>query len=79
VGERDPNEGAVRFVLARERINRRHLNKKCSQSQVWRYNSVEIQPDARELLVLFNEKNVEYLIVGGYALAFHGTPRTSGQ
>ena len=39
---------------------------------------MEIQPDFRELLVLFNEQNVEYLIVGGYALAFHGTPRYTG-
>jgi len=26
---------------------------------------MEIQPDFRELLVLFNEQNVDYLIVGG--------------
>ena len=39
---------------------------------------MEIQPDFRELLVLFNEQNVEYLIVGGYALAFHGAPRFPG-
>ena len=39
---------------------------------------MEIQPDFRELLALFNEQNVEYLIVGGYALAFHGTPRYTG-
>lgn len=39
---------------------------------------MEIQPDFRELLVLFNEHNVEYLIVGGYALAFHGAPRFTG-
>ena len=39
---------------------------------------MEIQPDFRELFVLLNEQNVEYLIVGGYALAFHGTPRYTG-
>lgn len=39
---------------------------------------MEIQPDFRELLVLFNGKSVEYLIVGGYALAFHGAPRFTG-
>ena len=39
---------------------------------------MEIQPDFKELLALFNEQNVEYLIVGGYALAFHGTPRYTG-
>src|SRR5262249_878610 len=35
---------------------------------------MEIQPDFRELLALFNAHHVEYLIVGGYALAFHGAP-----
>jgi hypothetical protein len=37
-----------------------------------------IQPDFRELLELFNVHNVEYMIVGGYALAFHGAPRYTG-
>jgi hypothetical protein len=37
-----------------------------------------IQPDFRELLALFNRHGVEYLIVGGYALAFHGAPRFTG-
>ena len=36
------------------------------------------QPDFRELLALFNVRHVEYLIVGGYALAFHGAPRFTG-
>ena len=39
---------------------------------------METQPDFRELLVLFNAHHVEYLIVGGYALAFHGAPRFTG-
>ena len=39
---------------------------------------MEIQPDFKELLTLFNASNVEYLIVGGYALAFHGQPRYTG-
>jgi hypothetical protein len=30
------------------------------------------------LLELFNAHNVEYIIVGGYALAFHGSPRYTG-
>ena len=37
-----------------------------------------IQQDFKELLKLFNVHNVEYLIVGGYALAFHGVPRYTG-
>jgi hypothetical protein len=36
---------------------------------------MEIRTDFKELLELFNKHKVEYLIVGGYALAFHGAPR----
>lgn len=39
---------------------------------------MEIPNDFRELLELFNKHKVEYLIVGGYALAFHGAPRITG-
>jgi hypothetical protein len=39
---------------------------------------MEIQPDFRELLALFNARRVEFLVVGGYALAFHGAPRNTG-
>lgn len=39
---------------------------------------MEVQPDFRDLLALLNEHKVEYLIVGGYALAFHGAPRFTG-
>jgi len=39
---------------------------------------MEIQQDFKELLELFNAHNVQYIIVGGYALAFHGAPRYTG-
>jgi hypothetical protein len=46
---------------------------------------MEIHTDFKELLELFsvwspqdNKHKVEYLIVGGYALAFHGAPRFTG-
>jgi hypothetical protein len=39
---------------------------------------MKVQPDFRELLALLNVHNVEYVIVGGYALAFHGVPRYTG-
>jgi hypothetical protein len=39
---------------------------------------MEVQPDFRDLLALFNAHHVEYMIVGGYALAFHGAPRFTG-
>lgn len=39
---------------------------------------MDVQQDFAELLALFNEHRVEYVIVGGYALAFHGAPRYTG-
>lgn len=39
---------------------------------------MEVQPDFKDLLELFNAHQVEYMIVGGYALAFHGAPRYTG-
>jgi hypothetical protein len=39
---------------------------------------MEVQPDFRDLLALFSKNNVDYVIVGGYALAFHGAPRYTG-
>ena len=39
---------------------------------------MEVQQDFKELLELFNAHKVEYMIVGGYALAFHGAPRYTG-
>ncbi|HAL46014.1 MAG: hypothetical protein A2Y12_01160 [Planctomycetes bacterium GWF2_42_9] len=39
---------------------------------------MEIQKDYKELLELFNAHKVEYLIVGGFALAFYGAPRFTG-
>ena len=39
---------------------------------------MEVQKDFKELLELFNAHKVNYLIVGSYALAFHGAPRYTG-
>ena len=39
---------------------------------------MEAQKDFKELLKLFNKHKVEYIIVGAYALAFHGCPRYTG-
>lgn len=39
---------------------------------------MEIQKDFKELLELLNNHNVNYIIVGGYALAYHGAPRYTG-
>jgi hypothetical protein len=39
---------------------------------------MEVQKDFKELLELLNGHNVEYMIVGAFALAFHGVPRFTG-
>ena len=42
---------------------------------------MEAQPNYKELLALFNLFNahdVSYMIIGAYALAFHGAPRYTG-
>jgi len=39
---------------------------------------MEVQQDFKEWLALLNKHEVEYLIVGAYALAFHGAPRFTG-
>jgi hypothetical protein len=38
----------------------------------------KIPQDFKELLELLNSHKVEYLVVGSYALAFHGAPRFTG-
>ena len=39
---------------------------------------MELSQDFKEFVQLLNAHKVQYLIVGGYAVAFHGFPRTTG-
>jgi hypothetical protein len=39
---------------------------------------MELYRDFRELLACFNAHHVEFVVVGGYALAHHGAPRFTG-
>jgi hypothetical protein len=39
---------------------------------------MELQNDFEDLCASLNGRSVDYLIVGGYALAFHGAPRFTG-
>ena len=39
---------------------------------------IELHPDFKEFLRLPNFHGVEYLIVGGYAVGYHGYPRATG-
>jgi hypothetical protein len=38
----------------------------------------QLQTDLSEFVGLLNSRNVEYLVVGGHAVAFHGHPRFTG-
>lgn len=39
--------------------------------------TVHLPPDFKDLLKLLNVHQVEYLVVGGYAVAYHGYPRAT--
>lgn len=39
---------------------------------------MEVQQDFKEFLALLDANEVEFMIVGGYALAYHGAPRYTG-
>lgn len=39
---------------------------------------MRLNKDLREFIALLNSEKVEYVLVGGYALAFHGVPRYTG-
>ncbi len=40
--------------------------------------TIQLPPDFKEFLKLLNSKDVKYLIVGGYAVGYHGYPRATG-
>lgn len=39
---------------------------------------IPIPRDFRDFIRLLNEQKVKYIVVGGYAVAFHGYPRATG-
>jgi predicted nucleotidyltransferase len=40
---------------------------------------IELPLDFKEFLKLLNEKNVRYLLIGGYAVGYHGYPRATNE
>ena len=40
--------------------------------------TVRLPPDFKEFLTLLNAHKVEYLVVGAYAVGYHGYPRATG-
>ena len=39
---------------------------------------IQLPQDFKEFLQLLSSKKIEYLVIGGYAVAFHGHPRATG-
>ena len=39
---------------------------------------IRLPPDFKEFLRLLNSHRVEYLLIGGYAVGYHGYPRPTG-
>src|SRR4030042_2766596 len=39
---------------------------------------IELHPDFKDFLRLLSSHGVEYLVVGGYAVGYHGYPRATG-
>jgi predicted nucleotidyltransferase len=39
---------------------------------------IQLPPDFKEFLKLLNDKRVEYLVIGGYAVGYHGYIRATG-
>ena len=37
-----------------------------------------LNPDYKEMLLLLKKYDVDFLLIGAYALAFHGVPRSTG-
>ncbi|MBP1467367.1 nucleotidyltransferase [Candidatus Chloroploca sp. M-50] len=40
--------------------------------------TLQLPPDFKEFLQLLNDNEVKYLLVGGYAVAYYGYPRATG-
>jgi hypothetical protein len=40
--------------------------------------TIRLQADLKEFLSLLNSNSVEYLLIGGYAVGYHGYPRPTG-
>jgi hypothetical protein len=40
--------------------------------------TIRLPRDFKDFLELFRSEQIEYLVVGGYAVAYHGYPRATG-
>src|SRR5947208_8278992 len=63
---------ALRYWLSRPRENASRLSNTCGGK------SMELAPDFDEFIGSLTAHGVEFVIIGAYALAFHGAPRFTG-
>lgn len=49
----------------------------CKSTGRWPLGAHVLPSDFREFLKLLNDTGVEYLLIGGYAVGYHGYPRTT--
>src|SRR5262245_29595370 len=40
--------------------------------------TIQLPPDFKDFLKLLNSEGVDYLLIGGYAVGYHGYPRATG-
>jgi hypothetical protein len=52
--------------------------KRLKLAGIWSMANIELHPDFKDFLKLLNSHGVEYLLVGGYAVGYHGYPRATG-
>jgi predicted nucleotidyltransferase len=68
------------IILTRSNIGETHpLRKGCSTSSDFdeHFMELELAQDFKELLKLFNENKVKYMLIGGYAVSIHGFVRAT--
>ncbi len=70
----------LEIARTRKRIGWRERHK--SACNISRYYAalimdIVLPPDFKDFLKLLNDKEVEYLLIGGYAVAFYGYPRAT--
>lgn len=60
-----------------KQITKKAYRPKKSPQVVFTMVMIRLLPDVKEFLKLLNAHEVEYLLIGGYAVAYHGYPRAT--
>jgi hypothetical protein len=70
--EEERTRSTLRYWLSRPRRSASRRSSICGG------RSMELAPDFDEFIACLIARGVEFIIVGAYALAFHGAPRFTG-